>query len=125
MECVYPTDMTDAQWEAIARSIPPAKEGGRPREVNMRSLINGVFYLVRTGCAWRMLPKDYPPWQTVYYYFARFKKDGTWQRLHDLLRTRVRHKSGKHKQPSAAILDSQSVKTTEKGGFTAMMQARR
>lgn len=125
MECVYPTDMTDAQWEGIARLIPPAKEGGRPREVNMRSLINGIFYLVRTGCAWRMLPKEYPPWQTVYYYFARFKKDGTWQCLHGLLRTRVRHKSGKHKQPTAAILDSQSVKTTEKGGFTAMMRARR
>jgi putative transposase len=125
MQCVYPTDMTDTQWQAIARLIPPAKQGGRPRQVDVRSLMNGIFYLVRTGCAWRMLPKDYPPWPTVYYYFARFKKDGTWQRIHDLLRTRVRHKSGKHKQPTAAIIDSQSVKTTEKGGFTAMMQVRR
>jgi len=125
MELVYPTDMTDAQWEAVARLIPPAKEGGRPREVDMRSLLNAIFYMVRAGCAWRMLPKEYPPWQTVYYYFARFKKDGTWQRIHDLLRTRVRHKSGKHKQPTAAIIDSQSVKTTEKGGPMVMMQARR
>lgn len=125
MDITYPTDMTDVQWQAIARLIPAAKEGGRPREVDMRSLVNGIFYLVRTGCAWRMLPKEYPPWQTVYYYFARFKKDGTWQRIHDLLRTRVRHKNGKHKQPTAAILDSQSVKTTEKGGCTVMMQVKR
>ena len=125
MEIAYPTDITDAQWQAIVRLVPPAKEGGRPREVNMRSLVDGIFYLVRTGCAWRMLPKEYPPWQTVYYYFARFKKDGTCQRIHDLLRTRVRHKTGKHKQPTAAIIDSQSVKTTEKGGFTVTMQARR
>jgi putative transposase len=125
MEIVYATDMTDAQWQAIARLIPPAKEGGRPREVDMRSLVNGIFYLVRTGCAWRMLPKEYPPWQTVYYYFGRFKRDGTWERIHDLLRTRVRHKSGKQKQPTAAIIDSQSVKTTEKGGSMVMMQARR
>ena len=125
MEIVYPTDMTDVQWEAMSRLIPPAKDGGRPREVDMRSLLNGLFYLVRTGCAWRMLPKEYPPWQTVYYYFARFKRDGTWERIHDLLRTRVRHKSGKQKQPTAAIIDSQSVKTTEKGGSMVMMQARR
>jgi putative transposase len=125
MEIAYPTEMTDAQWQAITRLIPPAKEGGRSREVDMRSLVNSIFYLVRTGCAWRMLPKEYPPWQTVYYYFARFKKDGTWQQIHDLLRTRVRHKVGKHKQPTAAIIDSQSVKTTEKGGYTVTMQARK
>lgn len=125
MEFVYPTDMNDAQWEAVSRLIPPAKKGGRPRKVDMRSLLNGVFYVVRAGCAWRMLPKEYPPWQTVYYYFARFKRNGTWQRIHALLRTRVRHKQGKQKQPTAAIIDSQSVKTTEKGGCMVTMLARR
>ena len=120
MEAVYPTDLTDQQWHAVSRLIPPAKPGGRPRSVNMREVLNALFYLTRTGCAWRMLPNGSPPKDTVYYYFKRFRQDGTWVQIHDLLRKRVRVKHGKQQQPSAAILDSQSVKTTEKRGFVAV-----
>ena len=119
MEAVYPTDLTDEQWQAISRLVPPAKPGGRPRSVNMREVLKALFYLARTGCAWRMLPKDYPPKDTVYYYFKTFRQDGTWERIHDLMRRRVRLKHGKFQQPSAAIIDSQSVKTTEKRGPVA------
>jgi len=89
----------------------------------MRAVLNGIFYIARSACAWRMLPKEYPPWETVYYCFARFKRDGTWQRIHDALRTGVRRQSGKKREPSAAVLDSQSVKTTEKGGPRVTMPA--
>lgn len=119
MEAVYPSDLSNAQWQALARVIPPAKPGGRPRTVDMRQVLNALFYLARTGCAWRMLPKEYPPKDTVYYYFKTFRQDGTWERIHDLLRKRVRRQHGKRQQPSAAIIDSQSVKTTEKRGLVA------
>jgi putative transposase len=119
MEAVYSSDLSDEQWQALSRLIPSAKAGGRPRTVNMRAVLNALFYLARTGCAWRMLPKDYPPKDTVYYYFKRFRQDGTWERIHDLMRQRVRVKHGKQRQPSAAIIDSQSVKTTEKRGLVA------
>lgn len=85
----------------------------------MRKVLNGLFYIARTGCAWRMLPKEYPPKDMVYYYFKAFRQDGTWERIHDLVRKRVRVKHGKRHQPSAAIIDSQSVKTTEKMGYVA------
>mgnify|MGYP000611966607 CR=1 FL=1 len=126
MEAIYPTDLSDEQWQAISRLIPPAKPGGRPRTVDLRNVLNGLFYLGRTGCAWRILPKDYPPKDTVYYYFKTFRRDGTWERIHDLLRKRVRVKHGKSPHPSAGILDSQSVKTTEKRGVAAAtMRARK
>ena len=112
MEANYPTDLTDEQWQAISRLIPPAKPGGRPRKVNIRQVLNGLFYIARTGCAWRMLPKEY-------YYFKAFRQDGTWERIHDLVRKRVRVKHGRQHQPSAAIINSQSVKTTEKRGYVA------
>ncbi len=121
----YPSDLTDAQWRLIERRIPPAEPGGRRRTVNMRKVVNGILYLVRTGCSWRQLPHDLPPWGTVHYYYRRFRLDGTWQKVHDALREKVRRAEGRKKSPSAAIVDSQSVKTTEKGGRGAMTRARR
>ena len=107
----YDTDLTDAGWHLIDPFIPPAKPGGRPRKVNMREVVNGIMYLLRAGCAWRLLPHDFPKWQTVYYYFQRWQADGIWQRMHDALRTAVRTQDGRQEQPSAGVIDSQSVKT--------------
>ncbi len=121
----YPSDLTDAQWRLIERRIPPAQPGGRYRSVNMRAVVNGILYLVRTGCSWRQLPHDFPPWGTVHWYYRCFRLDGTWQKIHDALRDKVRVSAGRKKSPSAAIVDSQSVKTTEKGGRMVMTQARR
>jgi len=121
----YPSDMTEEEWRVLEPLIPPAKAGGRPREVEMRGVINGIFYVLRSGCAWRMLPHDLPPWPTVYYYFWCWRRDGTWERLQDRLRTQVRERAGREASPSAAIIDSQSVKTTEKGGLAATTPARR
>jgi transposase len=115
----YPSDVTDEQWLLIGPHIPPEKHGGRHREVNMRQVMNGLLYQNRTGCQWRALPNDLPPWGTVAYYFYRFRNDGTWQALHDILREKVRLAAGKEATPSAAVIDSQSVKTTEKRGSAA------
>jgi putative transposase len=111
----YPTDLTDAQWERIAPLIPPAKPGGRHRSVDVREVVNAIMYFTRTGCQWRSLPHEFPPWGTVHYYHRRWRLDGTWQKVHDALRKQLRKAQGREATPSAAIIDSQSVKTTEKG----------
>jgi putative transposase len=121
----YPSDLTDAQWRLIEKRIPPAKPGGRHRSVDLREVMNGILYLVRTGCSWRQLPHDFPPWGTVHYYYWSFRQEGVWQEIHDALRRKVRVAAGRKTSPSAAIIDSQSVKTTEKGGHVATMRARR
>jgi len=125
MKTLYPSDLTDAQWAIIARLIPPAKAGGCPRKTDMRALINGILYVNRTGCSWRMLPKDFPPWSTVHWYYRQFRLTGVWDRIHEVLRDRVRKQLGRRVSPSAAIIDSQSVKTAEKGGTEVTMRARK
>ncbi len=112
----YPSDLSDVEWQILETLVPPAKPGGRPREQNMRDIVNAIFYLLRAGCPWRMLPHNFPPWQTVYYYFAQWRRDGTFKRMNDELRIRLRVTVGREEQPSAAILDSQSIKTTETKG---------
>ena len=107
----YPTDLTDSQWAIIEPFIPQAIPGGRPRSVEMRTVVNAILYLNRTGCAWRLLPRDFGPWSSVYHYFRMFRDDGTWERVHNKLREKVRRKSGKKPTPSAGIIDSQSIKT--------------
>jgi putative transposase len=113
---LYPSDLTDPQWGLVERRIPLPKRGGRPRTVDMRQVVNAILYLVRSGCAWRMLPRDFPPWGTVHYYYWKWRRCGVWRKIHDALREEVRIREGRDSSPSAAIMDSQSVKTTEKGG---------
>lgn len=111
----YPTDLTDEQWKLVAPLLPAAKPGGRPRSVDLREVLNGIFYVIRGGVPWRMLPHDLPPWGTVHYYYRRWRLDGTWEKILEVLRTRLRHADGRKKSPSAAIVDTQTVRTASGG----------
>jgi putative transposase len=111
----YPTNLTDEQWAVLERLLPNAKPGGRPRKTNLRAVVNALFYLNRTGCQWRMLPRDFPPWKTVYNYFRVWIADATWDCVVASLRIDVRLAAGREATPSAASIDSQSVKTAEGG----------
>lgn len=123
----YSTDLTDAQWQLLEPLLPVATQGrtGRPRKYPKREMLNAICYQLRTGCAWRLLPHDFPPYNAVWELFWRWRNDGTWERIHDALRDQVRIHEGRAVAPSAAILDSQSVKTTEKGGHTASTPGRK
>ena len=121
----YPSDLTDAQWAVVQAAMPPAIHGrtGRPRQYPLRDVWNAIFYLTRTGSSWRALPHDFPPWSLVWEHFRRWRDRGTLARVHAALRAQVRMAAGRAPLPSAAVLDSQSVKTTEKGGPTATTRA--
>jgi putative transposase len=123
MRTIYPSDLTDAEWECLQRYLPALPKRGRPRTHPLRSILNAIFYLLRTGCPWRYLPSNFPPWQTVFYHFRRWHLRGDWHGLFTTLRMAERRRVGKDPHPSAAIMDAQSVKTVEESagisGFDA------
>jgi len=121
----YPTDLTDAEWAILEPLVPAAKPGGRPVRHERREVVDAILYVLRSGEAWRLLPHDLPPWQSVYHYFRLWRDDGTWERINAALRRQVRARAGREPEPSAAILDSQSAKTTERGGRAATTGPRR
>ena len=121
----YGSDLSASECEEIWPYLPQPKRGGRPAQYDRFEIVNAIRYLLRTGCAWRLLPHDFPPWGTVYHYFSTWRRDGTWERIHSALREKLRKAEAREAEPSAAIIDSQSVKTTEKGGSMDMMPGRK
>jgi putative transposase len=116
MEKRYSTDLSDDEWECLELHLPPPNKRGRPRTRGTREILNAIFYVLKSGCSWRLLPKDFPPWETVYWWFGRWRTDGTFERLNDALRERLRSRLGRNPLPSAGIADSQSAKSTGVGG---------
>jgi putative transposase len=112
----YNTDLTDTAWELIASILPEARPGGRPRTTDLRAVVNAILYLLRTGCQWRLLPHQFPPWETVYFYFRNWESAGVWVQLQRTVYEKVRMAAGRQACPSVVIMDGQSVKTTERGG---------
>ena len=116
MRKTYPTDLSDAEWNYIEPHLPAPKGHGRPRTHSLREILDAVFYVLKSGCQWRLLPHDFPRWPTVYHYFRKWRIDGTWERINRALRERLRVRLKRDPQPSAGVVDSQSVKSTAVGG---------
>lgn len=121
----YDTDLSDAEWEMVEPLVPAPKAGGRPPRYPRRAILNAMLYVKRTGSSWRLLPKEYPYWKTVYSYFRLWRDDGTFERINDALRAQMREAVGRNAVPTAGIVDSRSVKTSQKGGPVAMTVARK
>jgi transposase len=119
----YPSDITEEEWAEIVSLIPPARRGGRKRSVNIREVFNGLLYVLSTGCQWRAIPKDLPPRSTIFHYFGLWEADGRLRRIHRALDVRCREQADRTVRPTAGIIDSQSVKSVEKGGPRLIRQA--